>query len=324
MKAIRVREFGGPEVLRVEDAPDPKPGPGEVVVQVHAIGVNPVDTYIRSGKHGQRPALPYTPGSDAAGVVEAAGEGVTGVRRGDRVYVGGTTSPGYTGACAEKVLCRASQVHPLPAGLTFAQGAAVFVPYATAHRALFHRARAVPGETVLVHGASGGVGVASVQLARANGLRVIGSSGTERGRSLVRELGADHVVDHSDPTYLDRVRELTGGRGVDVILEMLANVNLGKDLGILAPRGRVAVIGCRGTVEVNPREAMARDLDILGVALANAPEPELAAIHAALGTGLANGTLRPVVGREFPLKDAPRAHEAVLAPGSHGKIVLLP
>ncbi len=320
MKAIRVHEFGGPEVMRLEEVSDPRPGPGQVLVKVHAAGVNPVDSYIRSGTYAVKPPLPYTPGMDAAGVVVEVGPDVKGLKAGDRVYTAGTLS----GAYAELALCAASQVHPLPARVSFAQGAGVSIPYATAYRALFRRAQALPGETVLVHGASGGVGIGAVQMAHAAGLTVIGTAGTERGRALVADQGAHHVVDHSAPGYLEQVLKLTDGRGVDVVLEMLANVNLGKDLGLLARGGRVVVIGSRGTVEIDPRATMARDGSILGMALLNATERELTSIHAALVAGLGNGALRPVAGREMPLADAPRAHHAVMEPGAYGKIVLIP
>jgi NADPH:quinone reductase len=320
MKAIRIHEFGGPEVLKLEEVPDLEPGTGQVLVRVKAVGVNPVDTYIRAGGHAVKPPLPYTPGSDAAGDVEAVGEGVSSVAVGDRVYVAGS----LTGTYAGRTLCKESQVHPLPPHLSYAQGAAVHVPYATSYRGLFQRARAVAGETVLVHGASGGVGIASVQLARAAGLKVIGTGGTSEGRDLVAKEGAHHVLDHRAAGYLDEVLALTGGRGVDVILEMLANVNLGNDLRLLAKSGRVVVIGNRGTVEINPRDAMGRDAAILGMTLMSASEHDLASIHAGLVAGLENGTLRPVIGREFPLADAPRAHEAVMEPGAYGKIALIP
>lgn len=319
MKAMRVHEFGGPEVIKLEEVPDLKPGEGQVVVRVHAAGVNPVDTYIRSGIYALKPDLPYTPGFDAAGTVMAVGPGVGHIAVGDRVYVGGSVSGTY----AEQALCAAAQAHPLPDNVSFAQGAGVNVPYATAYRGLFQRAKAVAGETVLVHGASGGVGTAAVQLARAAGMTVIGTGGSERGRALIAEQGAHHVVDHNDPGYLDQIMNLTDGRGVDVILEMLANVNLGKDLPLLARGGRVVVIGSRGTVEINPRDTMGRDACILGMVLLNAPPDELASIHAGLRAGLENGTLRPVVGKEMPLSDAPEAHKAVMAPGAYGKIVLV-
>lgn len=324
MKAIRVPRFGPPSVMQLEELPDPRPGPGELTVRTRAIGVNPVDTYIRNGGYGSAVTPPYTPGADCAGTVEAVGAGVKRFSPGDRVYGAGTTAGGYSGAYAELVVCRESQAHPLPAPLTFAQGAAINVPYATAYRALFHRARGMPGEWVLVHGASGGVGIAATQIARAHGFVVVGTGGTERGRALVADQGAQHVLDHRDPAYLKRLLDLTGGRGVDVILEMASHVNLGKDLGVLAKQGRVVVIGCRGPVEINPRDTMGRDAAILGMALANGTEAEIASIHAALGAGFAAGTLKPVVGRELPLADAAKAHEAVLEPGSYGKIVLIP
>src|SRR4029079_9658996 len=192
MKAIRVSEYGGPSVLKLGEVPTPAVGPNQVLVRNHAIGVNPVDTYLRSNTDNRGPKLPYTPGSDAAGVVESVGSGVTTVKAGERGYVGGTS----TGAYAELSLCEETDVHPLPATVSFAQGAAVNAPYATAYHALFHRAHGEAGEIVLVHGASGGVGIGAVQLARARGLVVVGTAGTERGLRLVLEQGAHHVLDH--------------------------------------------------------------------------------------------------------------------------------
>jgi NADPH2:quinone reductase len=320
MKAIRVHEFGGPEVMKLEEVPDLTAGPGQVVVTVKAAGVNPVDTYIRSGAYAVKPPLPYTPGMDAAGMVAAVGEGVENLAVGERVYVGGT----LRGAYAEQALCDAAQVHHLPARVSFVQGAGVNIPYATAYRALYHRAQGQPGETVLVHGASGGVGIAAVQIARAGGFTVIGTAGTEKGRRLVLEQGAHHVVDHRQEGYTAEIMTLTKGRGVDVILEMLANVNLAKDLTLLALRGRVVVIGNRGSIEINPRATMQRDLSILGFTLMNAGKEELVSIHAALIAGLENGTLNPVVGRQMPLAEAASAHRAVMEPGAFGKIVLVP
>ncbi len=320
MKAIRIHQFGEPEVMKLEEVPDPQPGPGQVLVRVHAAGVNPVETYIRAGIYPNKPDLPYTPGADAAGIVEALGSGARHVAVGDRVYTSGTIS----GAYAEKALCQESQVHRLPERISFQQGASLNVPYSAAFRGLFQRARAVPGETVLVHGASGGVGIAATQFGRAAGLTVIGTAGTEDGRRLAEEQGAHHVLDHHNPKYLDQVMTLTEGRGVDVILELLANVNLGKDLGILTKGGRVVVIGSRGTVEINPRDAMSREAVILGMTLWNATEREVASIHAAIGAGLENGALRPVVGREMKLVEAPSAHRTVIESKAYGKIVLIP
>ena len=318
MKAIRVNEFGPPEVMKLTEVERPNPGAGEVLVRMQAVGVNPVETYIRSGNYARKPALPFTPGNDGAGVVEAVGEGVKTPAVGDRVYTAGSISGTY----AEFALCRASEVHPLPERVSFAQGAAMGTPYATAYRGLFQRGEAVPNEILLVHGASGGVGTAAVQLAAARGLRVLGTAGTEEGRRLVREQGAREVFDHHAPDYLDRIMEATAGRGVDVILEMVGQTNLGKDLTILAPQGRVVVIGNRGRVEIDARDAMARDAEIRGMVLPNTPPAQLASIHAALVAGLANGTLDPVIGSQFPLAQAVEAHRAITEGGKLGKVVL--
>lgn len=320
MKAIVVHQFGGPEVMKLEEAPKNPPAPGQVLLRVKAAGVNPVDTYIRAGVYAIKPELPYTPGTDSAGIVDAVGEGVKRVKAGDRVYTSGT----LTGTYAEFSLAAESQVHALPQKISYAQGAAVFVPFATAYRALFQLAHARPGETVLIHGATGGVGVAAVQLARAAGLTVIGTGGTEKGRALVMSEGAHHALDHRAPNYLEQVMKLTEGKGVNVILEMLANVNLGADLKVLAMRARVVVIGSRGDVQITPRDLMARDAAILAMALWNAPESDMQSIHAALIAGMENGTLRPVVGKEMPLAEAARAHKEIMEPGAYGKIALVP
>jgi NADPH2:quinone reductase len=325
MKAIRVHEFGGPEVLRVEDVPDPKPGAGEVLVRVRAAGVNPVDVYMHSGTYARKPPLPYTPGADGAGEVEALGSGVAGFTPGDRVYVAGVgNTVAGAGTYAERAVCIPSQLHHLPGRVSFAQGAALGVPYCTAYRALFQRAAARPSETVLVHGATGGVGIAAVELAHSHGLTVIGSGGTDEGLATAREHGADVLVNHRAPNYTDDIMRATGGRGVDVIIEMAAHINLDRDLTLLARHGRLVVVGSRGPIEINPRNAMGRDAAILGMTLFNATERDLAEIHAGLIAGLSNGTLNPVIGREMPLVDVRRAHEAVMQPGARGKIVLVP
>lgn len=324
MRGIRVHAFGGPDVLTIEDLPDPTPGPAEVLVRLEAVGVNPVDTYIRTGTYAMKPDLPYTPGSDAAGVVEAVGGQAPGFRPGDRVYICGTRQGRGMGAYASLAVCATNQVFPLTSRLSFSQGAAIGVPYATAYRALVSRAAARPGEIALVHGASGGVGLAAVQIACALSLTVLGTAGSDEGLALVRREGAHHVFDHRDPGYLDALRALTGGRGVDVIVEMLANVNLDRDLGLLAMHGRVVVVGNRGRIEIDPRQTMGKESAILGMVLWAAPAEEMEATHQWLGDAFARGTLTPVVAGELPLADAPRAHELVLAPGARGKIVLRP
>ncbi len=320
MKAIRVKEFGGPEVLRLEEVPALQAGAGQVLVRMHAVGINPVETYIRAGTYARLPELPYTPGNDGAGAVEEAGVDVSEFKAGDRVYTAGSISGTY----AEFALCKKEQVHPLPENISFAQGAAIGTPYATAYRGLLQRAGAKPGETVLVHGASGGVGTAAVQLARAHGLRVLGTAGSNHGMKLAREQGAHEVFDHRTPDHFEQIMKATGGHGVDVIVEMLANVNLGKDLTILAKGGRVVIIGSRGPVEINPRDTMQRDADVRGMILPNTPPAALATIHGALVSGLEQGTLHPVIGKQFSLAEATEAHRAVMEPGALGKIVLVP
>jgi NADPH2:quinone reductase len=323
MKVIRVQSFGGPEVLQLSDVPTPAPGPGQVLVAIKAAGVNPVEAYIRTGTYARKPDLPYTPGSDAGGIVQAVGEGVTSVAVGDRVFV--FAFNGYTsGTYAEGALVDAALVHPLPQSLSFAQGAAVGVPCVTAWRALFQKARIEAGETVLIHGASGGVGTAAVQLAAAAGATVIATAGTDAGRTLVREQGAAHVVDHTAEGYREEIVRVTGGRGPAVVIEMLANVNLGHDLAMLAPRGRIVIIGNRGALEINPRAFMAKDAVVTGTTLPNMTPEEARAALAGVTAALRSGVLRPVVGRELPLADAAKSHELVLAGGATGKVVLIP
>lgn len=300
MKAIRVHSFGGPEVLRYEQLPDPVPAGDQVLVKLEAIGVNPVETYIRSGSYPVLPGLPYVPGADAAGVVVPTGE---------RVYLAGSLSGTY----AELCLARPDQVHPLPKHISFAQGAALGVPYATAYQALFHKAHTRVGQRVLVRGASGSVGLAAVQLAKAHGCWVAGTTSSEQGQRLAREQGADEVCGHG---------ETTGP--YDVILETHANTGLQLDLQQCAQGGVVVIVGNRGTIEIDPRLTMAKDLTVRGMALANASPEELRAIHKGLVKGLKDGSLRPIIAASFALKDAAQAHQAVMRPGAAGKIVLLP
>ena len=320
MKAIVIIEFGGPEVLSVDEIETPKPADGQVLVRVKAAGVNPVDTYIRSGIHAVKPKLPYTPGKDGAGVVEAVGGGVTRFRVGDRVYIADT----LTGTYAEFALCREDQLGRLPENVSFEAGAGVFTPYATSYRALFQKAGAKVGETVLVHGASGGVGIAAVQWGKGGGMRGIGTASTEEGRSLASANGADAVFDHSDAGHYAAIMEATAGKGCDVVLEMLANVNLENDFEALAKYGRIVVIGSRGSLEFTPRLAMTKEATILGMSLFNAAPHEMAAVHRAIESGLESGVVAPVISKAFPLGEAPAAHREVIEGKSLGKIVLVP
>ena len=323
MKAIRVTQFGGPEVLALAEVPLPEPGPGQVRVKVEAAGVNPVETYIRSGTYARLPSLPYTPGTDGAGVVDALGEGVESIAIGERVYVTTILGRASTGTYAEYLCCDVECVHPLPATVTAGQGAAIGVPYATAWRALFQKAHLVPGDTVFVHGASGGVGLAAVQIARAHGARVIGTAGTAEGLELIRSEGAHVALNHATSQYLDELARVTGGNGPDVILEMLANVNLDHDLTMIAPKGRIVVIGNRGRIEIDPRKIMGKQSTVTGFALWGLSADDVARGHEAIGVALASGALRPVVGTELPLAEAAEAQRRVMAPGARGKIVLV-
>ena len=320
MKSIIIREFGSPEVMKLEDIPTPEPSDTQVLVKVMAAGVNPVDTYLRSGNYASAPKLPYTPGKDAAGVVEKTGDKVTKFKNGDRVYTAGS----ITGTYAEYSLCDETHLGRLPENVSFEQGAGIWTPYATSYRALFQKAGARSGETVFIHGASGGVGVAAIQWAKNAGLKVIGSASSDGGKKLVTDEGADHVVDHTDEKHLAEVRDLTGGRGVDVIIEMLANENLAKDFDALAMFGRISIVGNRGSLDFNPRLAMGKDASLFGMSLFNAPPEAMEEIHSAIFDGLTQGFLKPVVGESIPLAEAPRAHKQVIENKAFGKIVLIP
>ena len=320
MKSIVVREFGAPDVMQIEDVETPRPAGTQVLVKIVAAGVNPVDTYLRTGIHAQAPKLPFTPGKDGAGVVEAIGESVTRWKVGDRVY----TVNSISGTYAEFAICDEIDLGRLPENVTFEQGAGVWTPYATAFRALFQKAQAKSGETVLIHGASCGVGIAAIQWAKNVGLTVIGTASSDDGKVLVLECGADAVFDHSDPDHFAAILKLTECRGVDVNIEMLANVNLERDFECLAMFGRIVVVGNRGSIEFTPRNAMGKDATIYGMSLFNSSQSDRDEIHAAIFTGLSSGTLSPIVTRTFPLNEASISHHQVMESKGNGKIVLIP
>jgi NADPH2:quinone reductase len=320
MKAIVVREFGEPEVMKLEDAPTPEAEGTQVLVRIKAAGVNPVDTYLHTGVHAHAPKLPYTPGKDGAGVVESVGEGVTKLAVGDRVY----TADSLTGTYAEFSLCEENQLGRLPNNVSFEQGAGIWTPYATSFRALFQKAQAKSGETVLVHGASGGVGIAAVQWAKNAGLTVIGTASSDGGKQLIKEQGADAVFDHTGDDHLAEIREFTGGKGVDIIVEMLANVNLERDFETLAMFGRITVVGNRGSLQFTPRQAMTKDATIYGMSLFNSPQPARDEMHISIYDGLSKGFLAPVIRKSVPLAEAPSAHHMVIENKALGKIVLVP
>ena len=320
MKAIIVSEYGPPEVMAVGNVETPPPTGSQVLVKIHVAGVNPVDTYLRSGIHAHAPKLPYTPGKDGAGTVEAVGDSVTKFQQGDRVYTAGSISGTY----AEYSICDESHLGSLPGNVGFEEGAGVWTPYATSYRALFQKAGAKAGETVLIHGASGGVGLAAVQWAKLAGLRVIGTASSDEGKSLVTENGADSVFDHTNEDHFGEIFDYSASSGVDVIIEMLANENLERDFEALAMFGRIVVVGNRGSIQFTPRLAMTKDASIFGMSLFNASFSAMEEIHRAIGAGLESGSLRPFVSQRFSLEEAPAAHHAIINNKAVGKIVLLP
>lgn len=325
MRAIQVHEHGDPSVLQLHDVGKPRLEPGKVLVRLHAVGVNPVDTYIRAGGYGRVPQLPYIPGMDGAGVIEAVGEaadlrrGARTLGPGDRVWVCARGGGSY----AEYVTAEPYEVHALPDQVSFEQGACLGVPYLTAWRALMQVGAGRPGQSVLIHGASGGVGSACVQIAAASGLHALGTAGTADGLAFVRELGCEAAFNHREKGYEQQILDATGGRGVDLIIEMLANVNLERDMGLLASRGRIVVVGNRGETTVNARGLMGKDSSVHGMALFNATREEFLECAAGVEGGLRAGWLRPTVQEVMPLKEAPRAHEWVMTDGKRGNVVLV-
>lgn len=323
MRAVKVHQFGGPEVLQVEtNVPIPEPAGSQVLVEVKAAGINPVDTYVRTGTYPIMPHLPYTPGSDAAGLVKAVGPTVTKVKPGDRVYLIRT----LTGSYAEYSLADEEMVQPLSEKLTFQQGAGLGVPCYSAYRALCIKARdkIKPGTTVLIHGASGAVGLACVQIAAARGLTVIGTAGSQAGLHLIMQHGASAAFNHQEPSYIDQIVAASGGVGPDVIIEMLANVNLEKDLMMAARNARIVVVGNRGSLEINPRLLMQKEVLVTGMALMNATEDEWREMHAGVADGVRQGWLQPHICKEYPLEEAPTAHHDVIHAGaSLGKRVFV-
>jgi NADPH2:quinone reductase len=320
MKTILAYQFGSPEVLKLEDVEKPSAGPGQVLVQIKAAGINPVDNYILTGTYARKPQLPYTPGMDGAGIVSAVGPDVKNFKIGDRVYA----EDAATGTFAEFSLVHQDRAHLLPASLSFAQGAALGVPYGTAHFALVNRAKAQKGETVFIQGGSGGVGVAAIQLSKALGLKIIATAGTDKGLQLVQQLGADHALNHKDPNYMNELMSLTQNKGVDIILETAAHHNLGKDLTVLATNGRVVIIGSKGPVEINPRDILSRGAIVTGMSYFKTPIEDNTAIHRSLAGYLSEGKINPIIGKEVPLTDAAQSLQDVASPGAHGKVVLIP
>ena len=316
MKAVQIQDYGPVSDLAVVEAPKPVIKAGQLLVQIGAAGINPVDTYIRSGTNNYQANFPHTPGNDGAGTVVEVADDVTEFKVGDRIYF----SRCLSGSSAEFASCLAEKAFPLPDNISFEQGACLGVPYTTAHRALFDRAHAQAGQKVLIHGGTGAVGIAAVQLALAAGLEVVASAGSDAGEELLKTQGAHLVINHKEADHLAPFQNLENG--FDIVIEMLADQNLDQDLKALAHGGCVAVIGNRGTVEINPRDLMARDAAVVGVALANVKTPALKQIGKSLFPLLSSGLLTPVVRKTYSLDELGQAHEDVLKAGALGNLVV--
>ena len=333
MKAIVVARYGNPEELQLREIPRPVSGPGQILVRLEAAGVNPVDTYLRSGAQGYAPALPFTPGMDGAGTVEAVGKNIRSFEPGARVYVAGS----LTGTYAEYCLANPDQVFPLPGELDFAQGACLGVPYFTAARA-FTAAQALgagaastaaralqassglAGKSVLIHGATGGVGTACLQLATGKGGTLLGTAGSEEGRRLVENCGA-RCYNHHDPNRFAAIRHDLGG-GVDLIIEILADVNLNDDIALLAPKGRIVVVGSRGRIEIAPRDLMRSEGSISAVRMPLSSGEERRRYAASIQKGAEAGHIKPPIARRFALEAAAAAHEAIISGPHCGNLVI--
>ncbi len=324
MKAIRIHEYGGPEVLVYEDVPKPHAGEGRVLVRVEAASVNPIDVAVRADRFPTPKQPPKTLGSDGAGVVEAVGPGVSEVAPGDEVFFSGL-GVGSEGSYAEYAVIAETQAVVKPAGLSFVEAAALGMVFPAAYYGLVTRGEVQEGETVLVQGGAGGVGSAAVQLAKARGARVLTTVSGERAQRLVRELGADDVIDFKKQDVAAEVARLTDGRGPDLILELVISENLHADVAMVAKGGRIVCTGQgprpEASVPIGP--ALAKGVSVLFMNLNNAGRAGIAAIAAELAALAAEGVVRPVVGETLPLSQARRAHE--LLEGDHvGKVVLLP
>jgi NADPH2:quinone reductase len=321
MKAMRAHQFGGPEQLRLEDAPEPQVQAGQVLIRVRAAGLNPADLVRLSGRLGTLP-LPYIPGTDVCGEVEEVGSGVSHVKKGDRVF-----GRALTGGYAEKTCLAASEAIPLPANLSFIEGSAIPIPFYTAYRALHHKAKVTAGETVLVSAGGGGVGVAAIQLAKLAGARVLTTVGSAEKVARTRELGADVAINYKEQDFAEEARKYTDGKGVDVIIENVATDNLKKDLEIVARDGRIILIGT-GTGKGPEGQfaimhALMKDANLLGMSLVNAG-PVIPEMATALTGLFAAGKLKAIVSKMYPLAEAPQALADLVAGRVFGKLAVTP
>ncbi|MBA3885219.1 MAG: zinc-binding dehydrogenase [Acidobacteria bacterium] len=336
MRQMVISRYGTPDVFELCHAPDPVPAEGEVRIRVRAAGVNFADVLARVGLYPDAPKLPMVVGYEVAGVVDSVGSGVTGVGEGDRVMAL-TRFGGY----ADTIAVPSEQVFPLPAGLSDAEGAAVPVNYLTAALALYRLAALQPGETVLVHNAGGGVGIAATQLARLRRATVIGTASMMKHAAL-RSFGVEHAIDYTRVNVVDEVRQLTRGRGVDVVLDPIGGRSFGESYRLLAPLGRMVIFGLSAvatgerrnwwhalrawmqTPKLDPMSLIHRNRGVFGLNLAHLWDErrQLAPVMEMLANELAAGRLRPVVARTFPLERVSDAHRFLQARQNIGKVVL--
>jgi NADPH:quinone reductase len=323
MRQVRFAGAGGPEVIRLEDAPVPRPGPGQVLIEVAAAGVNRPDCIQRAGAYPPPPGASDIPGLEVSGRVAALGEGVTSLRVGDTVCAllsGG----GYAEYCvADEALCL-----PVPAALSLLEAGGVPETYFTVYDNVFTRGRLRAGESLLVHGGSSGIGSTAIQLAKAMGATVYATAGSAEKCDFCRSLGADAAVNYRTEDFVDEIRRLTDKRGVDVILDMVGGSYIGRNLSILAVEGRLVQIAFlqSSKVEIDFRPVMVRRLTLTGSTLRPRSVELKTRIAAALRETvwplLENGTVRPIVDATFPLEETRRAHELMESSAHQGKIML--
>jgi NADPH2:quinone reductase len=322
MRAIQFDQPGGPEVLRIGDVPKPEPKPGWVLIRNHAIGINFADTLFRQGQYLMRPNLPDTPGLEAAGVVEAVGPGVKHIKAGTRVAAIGTKT------YAEYCTVSATQVMPLPDFVSFEEGAAFPIQVLTAYHMLHTAHQTTPGQTVLVHSAAGGVGIVAVQIAKAAGAKVIGTVSSDSKSGLVKEYGADAVINYATQDFAEEALKLTDGKGVDLILDAVGKPTLEKGLRCLTPFGHLMLYGRAGGIPdpLNLMTLFQKSLKVSGFVLYTVsamPDKHREGIEKSFQL-IGEGKLKLIIGKTFPLAEAAEAHRHMESRQSVGKLVLIP
>jgi len=324
LKAIQINEFGGPEVLKTVEIDEPYPNEDEVKVKVFVTGLNPSEAYTITGTYGYNvPNLPYVPGYDATGVIEEVGSSVNHFKKGDRVFLSAFSAERNTGTYAEKVVTDAKNVFRLPDNISFKEGAALGIPVFTAYKAIFLKANVRAGETVLVHGASGSVGSMAVQMAKAIGATVIGTSSTEEGRQTILDLGADHAMDHISEDNKEELLNITNEQGPDVIIEMLANANLETDMQVIVKYGRIIIVGSRDTIEVNPRNLMTSEAIVTGMTFTYPTQKEMKEMQYGVNALLEIGAIRSLIGNEFTLDEPVEAHKSLMESSGNGRTIFV-